>query len=56
MKPKIGDYVCNCRYEHLKIIHINLDDDSLTLEDGSQCSYKHCCDEVNYDWTHPYVD
>lgn len=56
MKAKVGDYVCDCRFKHLKITDILPDGDTVILEDGSNCSLKHCCDDINHDWTHPYVD
>lgn len=41
---QIGDVVCDCKGEHLRIVEF-LDKDSVILEDGSQCSLYHCCDE-----------
>lgn len=49
--PKVGMEVCDCRFEHHKIIHIAGDD--ITLDDGFVCSYKFCTDSVNHSWPHP---
>lgn len=51
---RVGDIVCNCQYMHLRIIAVDADGDTLTLEDGSICSYKYCCDPVPHpDFEHP---
>lgn len=50
--PFVGMVVCDCRYKHLKIIAIH-DGGDLELEDGSMCSYEHCCDPVPHVWEHP---
>jgi hypothetical protein len=51
LKP--GDAICNCRYEHVVIVSIDLENDSLTYrnEDGSEgdCSPLHCIDPANHD-------
>ena len=52
--PKPGDYVCDCRYKHLKVKERY--DDDIILEDGSSCSLKHCCDDPNHVEPHPVVD
>jgi hypothetical protein len=49
--PQVGDVVCDCRYRHLRVIEVNGDD--LVLEDGSHCSWEHCCDAVPHDAEHP---
>lgn len=53
---RVGDTVCDCRYKHLKIIRIDEDiirgkhvDRSLQLEDGSNCSAKHCCSPADHE-------
>jgi len=55
--PRVGDYVCDCRYRHLKITKA-IDADTVQLEDGSKCSLLNCCDPVNHEWEHPpdFVD
>ena len=54
--PEVGMIVCDCKYAHLKIIEL-IDDDTIVLEDGSVCSFEHCCDVVQHpDWEHPEVD
>ena len=57
---KVGDIVCDCRYKHLKVVEVKPDeingkvvDLTLVLEDGSNCSAKHCVDAVPHDWAHP---
>lgn len=61
---KVGDVVCDCRYQHLKITSItpyapNDDgevwDYDLVLEDGSNCSAIHCCSPADHAWRHPNV-
>ncbi len=52
IKAKIGKVVCDCKFQHLKIIEI-IDSDTVVLEDNSVCSLKHCCDEVPHSWKHP---
>lgn len=49
MNPHVGQVVCNCRYEHLKIVAIDDDGDTVTLENGFTCSYQHCCDSVPHE-------
>jgi hypothetical protein len=53
MRVKVGDVVCDCRFKHLKVLKIDDDGDTLTLEDGSECSLRHCVDEANHEWNHP---
>lgn len=48
---KVGDIVCDCKGEHLRIVEF-LDKDSVILEDGSQCSLYHCCGEPGDDCHH----
>jgi hypothetical protein len=57
---KIGDIVCDCRYEHLAIKDItpfNPDgkiwDYDIVLEDGFHCSAVHCVEKINHSWDHP---
>jgi hypothetical protein len=54
LQVKIGDKVCDCRFEHLRILKIWDDGDTVTLEDGANCSISHCLDEVDHDWPHPH--
>lgn len=49
--PHVGMTVCDCKYTHQKIIAV--DGDDLILEDGSSCSFVHCCDLVPHEWKHP---
>jgi len=54
---KVGDEVCDCRYQHLKIAEIKYfgegdDDILLVLEDGARCSALYCCDPVDHEWSH----
>lgn len=55
--PRIGDVVCDCRYQHLPIVHVHEDDDTVTVEDEQgdrfTCSLKNCCSPVPHpDWEH----
>ena len=42
--PAIGDLVEDCAYKVQRIVGIDLDGDTLTLENGMRCSWRHCCD------------
>lgn len=54
LKPEVGMIVCDCRYIHQRIIAIDPDDlDTVTLENGRNCSFIHCCDPVPHEWQHP---
>ena len=51
----LGDTVCNCNYDHLKIVEIMGEgphDIQLKLEDGSYCSAMNCCDAIDHKWEH----
>jgi len=50
--PEVGMVVCDCKFAHLRIVEI-IDEDTVMLEDGSTCSYEHCCDTVPHSWKHP---
>jgi hypothetical protein len=54
-RPRVGDLVCTCRMEHVRIIEVEDDGDTILTEDGWQCSYTHCCDEVDHTWSHEDV-
>jgi hypothetical protein len=54
-RPRVGDLVCTCRMEHVRIIEVEDDGDTILTEDGWQCSYTHCCDEVDHSWSHEDV-
>jgi hypothetical protein len=49
--PDVGDYVCDCRYKHVKIRE--KDEDDVVTEDGWACSIVHCCNPVDHEWEHP---
>jgi hypothetical protein len=51
--PEVGDIVCDCRYQHLRIIWMDADRDEVELEDGFRCSLPHCCDPPDHEWPHP---
>ena len=51
--PWIGEMVCDCKYQHQRIIEIGDDPDDVILQDGELYSYKHCCDPGNHTWEHP---
>lgn len=52
-KPEIGMVVCNCKYQHLKIVEIEDDGDMVILENGFRCSFEYCCDPVPHpQWEH----
>lgn len=54
MRFTVGTVVCDCRFEHKKIVSIDPEDpDTATLEDGFVCSAAHCLDEVPHNWKHP---
>lgn len=44
LRPSVGDYVVDCRYQRHKVIDISDGGDTLILDDGSNCSWMHCCD------------
>jgi hypothetical protein len=50
---KVGDIVCDCRYLHLKVLTVSEDGDTVTLEDGANCSIRHCLDNADHEWQHP---
>lgn len=56
---KVGDIVCDCKYEHLKIASMtdprseNIYDVQLELEDGSSCSAMNCCNSPDHESKHP---
>lgn len=41
--PVIGDLIEDCRYQVHKIVEINLDNDTVILDDGASCSLLYCC-------------
>jgi hypothetical protein len=61
---KVGDIICNCSYEHLKVIEklpcckrkggcdCNIYNMMVTLEDGTMCNLMNCADAVPHpdDW------
>jgi len=52
--PQVGDLVCDCRYQHLRIAE--RDGDFIILEDGRACSLEHCCDAADHEWEHSEFD
>lgn len=52
-KIKPGDTVCDCRFKHLKVLTVHPDGDTVTLEDGANCSIRHCLDRADHKWSHP---
>jgi hypothetical protein len=50
---KPGDVVCDCRFKHLKVLTVHPDGDTVTLEDGANCSIQHCLDNADHKWQHP---
>lgn len=52
-QPEVGMIVCDCRYRHVKIVSVDEDEDTVTLEGGFVCSFTHCCDLVPHSWEHP---
>jgi hypothetical protein len=52
-RPTVGQEICDCRFNHQRIVSVDTDDnDTVTLEDGSSCSYYYCCDSVAHEWSH----
>jgi len=52
--PYVGRIVCNCKYEHMRIVEVQSDGDTIALENGFTCSFTHCCDRVPHpNWEHP---
>ena len=51
--PEVGDLVCDCRYQHLRIVWMDDARDEIELEDGFRCSLTHCCDPPDHEWPHP---
>jgi hypothetical protein len=49
--PAAGDLVRDCRGIVSRVISVDEDGDSLTLEGGRRCSWMHCC-ERPADWLH----
>jgi hypothetical protein len=49
----VGDLVCDCRYQHLRIVWMDNDRDEVELEDGFRCSLPYCCDPPDHPWPHP---
>lgn len=44
--------ICTCRMTHEKITHVDDDGDTIITESGWRCSYSHCCDQVDHEWSH----
>jgi hypothetical protein len=53
LQINIGDIVCDCRFKHLRVLKIWNDGDTVTLEDGANCSIRHCLDNADHEWQHP---
>lgn len=52
--PQVGLLVCDCWFNHQKIVAINpVDEDLVTLEDGLVCSFLRCCTPA--DDEHPFL-
>jgi putative endonuclease len=48
---QVGDIVCDCRYQHRKIVSFTVsgsEDKHLDLEGGFSCSAWHCCDPADH--------
>lgn len=50
--PFVGQMVCTCRMDHVAIAEVDDDGDTVTTVDGWRCSYRHCCDPVDHEWSH----
>lgn len=50
--PVVGEIVCTCRYRHERITAVDEDGDTVTTQDGWQCSYRHCCTPADHE-PHP---
>lgn len=46
--PQVGDFVENCKYEVGRIVSIEDDMDTITMEDGAGYSLCACCSPVTY--------
>lgn len=55
MNVKVGDTVCDCRFEHHVVVQVIPEgrDSELVLDDGFRCSLRHCAAEVPHTWEHP---
>ena len=43
-RPGIGDRVRDCRHQVHEVVGLGDTEDDLVLDDGSNCSWMHCCD------------
>jgi hypothetical protein len=50
--PQVGEYVCDCRFQHVKIKE--KDGDDIVTDDGFTCSIYHCCSPTDHKWEHPH--
>lgn len=54
-KPVAGMMVCTCRMTHVRIVDVGDDGDTIVTEDDWRCSFTHCCDPVDHEWSHDDV-
>lgn len=47
--PEVGLIVCDCRGRHVRVTAVDPDEDTVTTEDGWQCSWFHCCSPADHD-------
>lgn len=55
---KVGDVVCDCRYQHVKILSISITgsgDRVLDLEGDFSCSARHCCSPPDHEHWFVYL-
>jgi hypothetical protein len=45
-RPKVGDKIQDCRYQIHTVVAFGDCEDDLVLDDGSSCSWMHCCDLI----------
>jgi hypothetical protein len=50
--PSVGEWVCTCRFEHEQIVRVDDDGDTVVTTSGWVCSYAHCCDPIDHEWSH----
>lgn len=52
--PRVGDQVCDCRYNHQRVLAVSEDGVEARLEDGAWWDVAHCLDPVPHpEWEHP---
>jgi len=53
--PLIGEWVCTCQLIHEQIVEVADDNDTIVTASGWRCSYIHCCDPIDHEWSHDDV-